>query len=102
MDLGNAWFVAGYYDKAASGYGLAQAARPENSSLALSQARAYFYAAEGAATDEQRELYNQQAVSTIEAAYITALWNQAPPQFLITDQAFQDFITEHLEERDDQ
>lgn len=91
--IGNAWFVAGRYDKAVDGYRIAQAANPQNSALLLSQARALYYLSEDAIDSEQKVLFfNQAQTTTMEALLAT---EGGPPAIEWPyDVAFQAFVAD--------
>lgn len=95
-DIGNAWFVAGRYDKAIDGYRMALAAKVDDPAFLFSQARAYYYLAEYTVDSAQSLVLNDRAREiAIDAIDMTGT---APfPAVTLTDQTFGAFLADVVE-----
>ena len=70
IDIGNAWFLAGNYEKAISGYQAALVDSPDDSASYFGQARAYGYLALNSANPADQSSWYSIAVNNAEAALV--------------------------------
>ncbi len=91
QEMGNAWFVAGEFDRAIVEYQLAQQQYPTVSSPLFSQARAHFYLAELEEDQARRVMLNNLA-SEFAIRGLQTGDQDSFPLFLETDKNFAAFL----------